>query len=156
MGNYVFSAECSSPIQPRTSAGISSDIAAPLFFILPVSRTNSLDDSFAVQRADWASRFTGLLGYSNVGLLFWNAIDTGFSQTYEQLHTAMRDEPPVDTRPSVSGPKRVFEDRKALDRFLAEVWKDSSLQMQALAQANGRGCGGLWRPRGSGGCPSAG
>ncbi len=88
------------------------------------------------QRTGWARRFTGLPGYSNVGLLFWNAVDSSLRREYEQIHTATRDEPPMDTSLAVSGPKRNFEDQQELDRFLAEVWRDSSIQMHAVAHAN--------------------
>jgi hypothetical protein len=71
-----------------------------------------------------------------VSLLFWHAADSSLRREYEQIHTAARDEPPMDTSLGVSGPKRIFEDQQELDRFLAEVWRDSSIQMHAVARAN--------------------
>jgi len=96
----------------------------------------SLNDG---ERKRWAATFLSWgLSHSTLLTLAWQSRDRLFAVERDRLLTELRDHK-MEQRSSyaATGPPMTFADDQAYYGYLARIWKDASLQMQRLCDANG-------------------
>lgn len=91
------------------------------------------------ERADWARRFAQWELYrSSLMALAWESGDRLFGARWYRLITELNQHK-IEARQSygATGPPMTFADDQAYYAYLARLWRDSSLQMKLLCDANG-------------------
>lgn len=123
-----------SPFYPRNwSARMGSFDATMLGF---ARRHADLVD----ERKDWARAFSGVpLRWSVIANLAWKARDKSLDNRLREVNVEALAYRPSERAATYSarGPAFSYPDDEALYEDLARLWKDASLQMKALASANG-------------------
>ena len=90
-------------------------------------------------RREWAAIFVRWGLYRSTLLtLTWKSRDRLFEVERDRILTELRDHK-IEQRNSyaATGPAMTFADDQSYYAYLARVWKDSSLQMRSLCEANG-------------------
>ena len=123
-----------SPFYPRNWSGRVGAYDATMF-ALAREHAGLVDD-----RKDWASLFSRApLAWSVAGNVLWKGRDKVLDSRIQNVNvTALAYRPKENvTSYYARGPKFVYANDGALYDDLARMWKDSSVQMKALAEANG-------------------